>query len=208
MQGKQAGSAVAKHLSLVRMSGRRTGFHFAWTCSAPLAAGICRSTRRSPSIGSPQKGGARFRAPKARERVLAPIRGSGAPSGAMILRRLLRRAAPACEAGSPYGAPPGVIRWWDPSAPAACRSSLGSGHLTRRRDGRFHPGLPCEPGGLLHTSPGDRLARPVRGSPPPFTLSLALQSAPQRMGDTSAIRMGPDTVQRKNSALDIIQLSC
>lgn len=78
----------------------------------------------------------------------------------------------------------GVIRWWDPSASPACRSSLGSGHLTRQRDGRFHPRLHDEPGGLLHTSPGNRLARPVRGSPSPFTLSLALQSVPQRMGMT------------------------
>jgi len=76
----------------------------------------------------------------------------------------------------------GVIRWWDPSAPPACPGSLGPDHLTRRRDGRFHPGLPDEPGGLLHTSPGSRPAKPARGAPSPFTSRTACRTSLRRMG--------------------------
>ena len=81
----------------------------------------------------------------------------------------------------------GVIRWWDPSASPACQSSLGSGQLTRRRDGRFHPRLHCEPGGLLHTSPEGRPARAcARGAVP-----IHVQASP---AETSLRRMGMRTM--------------
>jgi len=71
----------------------------------------------------------------------------------------------------------GVIRWWDPSAPPACPGSLGPDHLTRRRDGRFHPGLPDEPGGLLHTSPeGTACESHARGSPIPIHIRFACRT--------------------------------
>ena len=91
-----------------RMSGRRTGFHFAWTCSFVLAADIRASS------------GSFFRCPQKRGRVFAPSkRGSGAPYGAGRGPALCEGQATSLAIGRPrltalhYG----VIRWWDPSAP-------------------------------------------------------------------------------------------
>ena len=111
-------------------------------------------------------------------------RGSGAPKGAMVVHsRALARHAPALRQPVRLTALHcGVIRWWDPSAPPACPGSLGPDQLTRRRDGRFHPGLHDEPGGLLHTSPGSRLAKPARGAPSPFTSRIACRTPLKRTG--------------------------
>ena len=155
-----------------RMSGRRTGFHFAWTCSVVLAADIRASS------------GSFFRCPQKRGRVFAPSkRGSGAPYGAGRGPALCEGQATSLAIGRPRltALHCGVIRWWDPSAPPERHGSLGP-DITRRRDGRLHPGLHCEPGGLLHTSPGSRLAKPARGAPSPSTLSVARPSAPLWMG--------------------------
>ena len=76
----------------------------------------------------------------------------------------------------------GVIRWWDPSAPPDRQGSLGPDR---------HPSGATEDsirspfsglGGLLHTSPGNRLAKPARGAPSPFTSSFACRTPLKRMG--------------------------
>ena len=133
-----------------------------------------RSLWGSVCCAPPQKGGARL-CSQERERSAARRIGIGACSAKSTCRPCDR---PARLTALHHG----VIRWWDPSAPPACPGSLGPDHLTRRRDGRFHPRLRCEPGGLLHTSPEGRLAKPARGAPSPFTSRIACRTPLKRMG--------------------------
>jgi hypothetical protein len=77
-----------------------------------------------------------------------------------------------CGTSSPYGAPLRRFRRWDPSASPGCHGYCPMA-LFRRRDGRFHPRLLSEPGGLLHTSPGTRFARPCARAPHPIHAQFA-----------------------------------
>ena len=146
-----------------RMSGRRTGVHpFAWTCSAILAAEF-RASVRWISLVLPQK----------RER-------------SAVRRNCLERAparehVPILRDQLALRRSTAMFRRWDPSASPTCHGYYPMA-LGRRRDGRFHPRLLSEPGGLLHTSPGTRFARPCARAPHPIHAQIALQSAPQRMG--------------------------
>ena len=160
---------TATSLFLGRMSGRRTGIHFAWPCSAVLAAEIRASARFSFRFAPAQKRGARL-CSQERERSAARRNGiEAAPAKEPHrLARPVRLTALHC----------GVIRWWDPSAPPACRSSLGFGHLTRRRDGRFHPN-PLQWGRRPspHISRGQACESPGAGRRP-HSRSVSLCRAP------------------------------
>jgi len=133
---------------------------------------------------SPQKRGARLSLPRKRgARLHSQQEGAERRNGASSV------CAPAREHCQPCDRPArltalhcGVIRWWDPSAPPDRQGSLGPDR---------HPSDATEDsirspfsglGGLLHTSPGNRLAKPARGAPSPFTSSFACRTPLKRMG--------------------------
>jgi hypothetical protein len=131
--------------------------------------------------------------PKMRERIFAPSKeGAERRNGASSV------CAPAREHCQPCDRPArltalhcGVIRWWDPSAPPDRQGSLGPDR---------HPSDATEDsirspfsglGGLLHTSPENRLAKPARGAPSPFTSSFACRTPLKRMGMTPGYSADP-----------------
>ena len=91
----------------------------------------------------------------------------------MLLRRA--RAGPA-KTSSPYGAP--LAAFEIPGAPLpACPAIAGAGGV---KD--IDPSLRSQAGGCPPEDSRDTIANRVRGRRSPSTLSLALQSVPQRMG--------------------------
>ena len=154
------------------MSGRRTGTHFAWTCSAILAAGFPRECQIFFSLSLPKAGaGLSSRERGSKSAVMAQLI-ERAPARehmpALLDQLALRRSTAALLDGG------------TPLPRRACPELInGSGHLTRRRDGRFHPRLRCEPGGLLHTPPGGTACEShARGSPSPSTLKFRSAERP------------------------------
>jgi hypothetical protein len=179
---------TATSLFLGRMSGRRTGVHFAWTCSAILAAGFPRECQIFFSICSRKAGAVSLLPKEGAERRKAQLRSGGSRRGN---RGPIRRPV------APDGAPLGVIRWWDPSAPPDRQGSLGPDR---------HPSDATEDsirspfsglGGLLHTSPGNRSAKTCARGAVPIHIQFRLQDAPQANGDMSAILMRPGSVKTK-----------
>jgi hypothetical protein len=166
---------------------RRTGFYFAWACSPGLASGFSAGVfRRLFSLRS-QSAGAGLLLPTKRARIHSHKRERSAVKGATVVSVLPRGSTcRPCGTSSPYGAPLRRFRRWDPSASPG-RHGYCPMALFRRRDGRFHPMLLSEQGGLLHSSPGTWLARPCARAPHPIHAQIALQSAPQRMGMLSKI---------------------
>ena len=148
-------------------------FRFAWTCSIVLAADIrasCNfSFRFAPACGSVSGGSLK--------------RGSGAPQGATVFHRVLLREHGTGLRGrfSPDGAPLRCLRRWDPSASPTCHGYCPMA-LGRRRDGRFHPMLLSEQGGLLHSSPGRTVCETMHAGTAPHSRSVRLENVPQRMG--------------------------
>ena len=126
------GKTVALASSIAHLSRP----HFSISHASSLSrAGSRRSFPiASLDLRSPQKRGARLHSQK---------EGAERRNGATALSVLLRKSTcrPCDRPARLTALHRGVIRWWDPSAPPARQGSLGPGHLTRRRDGRFHPTL-------------------------------------------------------------------
>ena len=133
-----------------RMSGRRTGFHFAWACSAVLAAEI----RASSVVFS-------FSSLK---------RGSRAPYGAPGMPALAKDRRPACEPASPYGAPLRRLKSLVPHF-LPDRLIAGAGRL---RD--IHPGPHNGPGGCHPRTPGTTIAKPWAQAPLPIHAKYACRA--------------------------------
>jgi hypothetical protein len=137
----------------------------------------------------------RFALPKeARLFLLPQIEGAERRNGATYRACSLRGSTcQPCGTGSPYGAP---LRCLDGGTPLhrPGRHGYYPVALFRRRDGRFHPALLSERGGLLHTSPGTWLARPCARAPHPIHIRSPA-GRPSANGDTSAILMRPRSVK-------------
>jgi hypothetical protein len=145
-----------------------------------------RSFPSSLSMCAPQKRGARS---------LLPKEGAERRKRRNLLSVLPRGSTcQPCEASSPYGAPLRRFRRWDPSASPTCHGYYPMA-LGRRRDGRFHPAPLSGRGGLLHPSPGTRLARPCARAPHPIHIRSPA-GRPSANGDTSAILMRPGSVKQ------------
>ena len=92
---------------------------FAWPCSFVLAAIACRSTKLFPSICS------------------LILRGSGAPSGACLVSRLLRKSRTGLRSRFALRRSTRRYQMVGPLCPAGAPKLIRLRSSTRRRDGRF-----------------------------------------------------------------------
>ncbi len=161
--------------SFVRMPGRRTDYRFRTGHAYPVRERLSRRSFPPSLFAVAPKRGSGCWLPQERER-------SAVRRNLLLTCSLAREHVPIlARPARPTALHRGVLRRWDPSASPTCHGYCPMA-LGRRRDGRFHPRLLSEPGGLLHASPGAWLARPCARAPLPIHAQIALQSAPQRMG--------------------------